>query len=115
VLGKSWEGFVVENIHSVLPNTVESYYYRTAAGAEIDLLLKFSHKEIWAIEIKNGTAPKIKSGFHQACDDIGATHKIVIHGGEDDFPLSHETNAMSLLSFMKRLTQHLSDSFLPQG
>jgi hypothetical protein len=110
VLGKSWEGFVIENIHSVLPNTVESYYYRTAAGAEIDLLLKFSHKEIWAIEIKNGTTPKVKSGFHQACDDIGAIKKIVIHGGDDDFPLAHETNAMSLLSFMKHLTQHLIDN-----
>ena len=114
VLGKSWEGFVVENIHSVLPNTVESYYYRTAAGAEIDLLLKFSHREIWAIEIKNGTAPKVKSGFHQACDDIGVTQKIVIHGGDDDFPLSHETNAMSLLSFMTHLTQYLNDNSPPQ-
>lgn len=114
VLGKSWEGFVVENIHSVLPNTVESYYYRTAAGAEIDLLLKFSHREIWAIEIKNSTAPKVTSGFHQACDDIGVTQKIVIHGGDDDFPLSHETNAMSLLSFMKHLTQYLSDNSQPQ-
>jgi len=108
VLGKSWEGFVVENIHSILPNTVESYYYRTIAGAEIDLLLKLSHKEIWAIEIKHGTAPKIKSGFHQACDDVNATRKIVIHGGEDDFPLPHKVQAMSLLSFMTYLSQYLS-------
>lgn len=107
VLGKSWEGFVIENIYSVLPNTVASYYYRTAAGAEIDLLLKFSHSDIWAIEIKNGTMPKIKSGFHQACDDVGVTQKIIIHGGDDDFPLSHETKAMSLLSFMKYITQSL--------
>jgi predicted AAA+ superfamily ATPase len=107
VLGKSWEGFVVENIHSVLPNTVESYYYRTAAGVEIDLLLKFSHKDIWAIEIKNGTMPKVTSGFHQACEDIGVTQKIIVHGGEDDFPLAHATKALSLLSFMKHLTQQL--------
>ena len=31
---QSWEGFVIENI---LSNGVESYYYRTAAGSEIDL------------------------------------------------------------------------------
>ncbi|MBL0011328.1 MAG: DUF4143 domain-containing protein [Nitrosomonas sp.] len=37
VLGKSWEGFVIENIFSVLPNQAEAYFYRTAAGAEIDL------------------------------------------------------------------------------
>ena len=40
VLGKSWEGFVIENIFSVLPNQAEAYFYRTATGAEIDLLLK---------------------------------------------------------------------------
>ncbi|MCY4099466.1 MAG: ATP-binding protein, partial [Rhodobacteraceae bacterium] len=38
ILGKSWEGFVVENIHSVLPRLAETYFYRTAAGAEIDLV-----------------------------------------------------------------------------
>lgn len=107
VLGKSFEGFVVENVHSILPNTVESYYYRTAAGAEIDLLLKLSYQEIWAIEIKNGTIPKVKSGFHQACEDIKVTEKIVIHGGEDDFPLSHETKALSLRSFMNYLVNYL--------
>jgi len=38
VLGKSWEGFVIENILSVLPSGTETYFYRTAAGAEIDLV-----------------------------------------------------------------------------
>ena len=39
VVGKSWEGFVVENILSILPGAAKAYFYRTAAGAEIDLLL----------------------------------------------------------------------------
>ena len=38
VLGKSWEGFAVENILSILPGRAETYFYRTAAGAEVDLL-----------------------------------------------------------------------------
>jgi len=107
VLGKSWEGFVIENIHSILPHTVKSHYYRTAAGAEIDLLLRFSYKDIWAIEIKNGTIPKVTPGFHQACDDVRATQKIVIHGGDDDFPLAFDTKAMGLLSFMHYLSDYL--------
>ena len=37
ILGKSWEGFVVENIHSVMPRLAETYFYRTAAGAEIEI------------------------------------------------------------------------------
>ena len=52
VLGKSWEGFVIENICSVLPRYAESFYYRTAAGAEIDLIIRLSSDEILAVEIK---------------------------------------------------------------
>lgn len=103
VLGKSWEGFVIENILSVLPNHVEAYFYRTAAGAEIDLLLKLSGKELWAIEIKNSVAPKIKKGFHLACKDIKATRKYVIYGGEDEFPIAKDTTVLSLKGMLVKL------------
>jgi hypothetical protein len=36
---------------------------------EIDLLLEFSRKEKWAIEIKR-TAPKLGKCFHIACEGI---------------------------------------------
>ena len=36
--GASWEGFVIEQIASLLPQNSELYFYRTNAGAEIDLL-----------------------------------------------------------------------------
>jgi len=105
VLGKSWEGFVIENIHSVLPNSAEKYYYRTAAGAEIDLLLKFSSKETWAIEVKSGVAPKITAGFHQACKDVKATQKFVIYSGTDEFPIKNNTTVISLKGLMNKISQ----------
>ncbi len=103
VLGKSWEGFVIENILSVLPNQVEVYFYRTAAGAEIDLLLKLSGKELWAIEIKTSVAPKIKQGFHLACKDVKATRKYVIYGGGDEFPIAKDTTVLSLKGMLVKL------------
>ena len=103
VLGKSWEGFVVENILSILPSGIGRYFYRTAAGAEIDLVLKISSTEIWAIEIKLGSAPKIKSGFHNACEDIQATQKFVVYGGNDEFPIKHDTTMISLQRLMNKL------------
>ena len=103
VLGKSWEGFVIENILSVLPNHVEAYFYRTAAGAEIDLLLKLSGKELWAIEIKSSVAPKIRKGFHLACEDVKATRKYVIYGGEDEFPIAKDTTVLSLKGMLVKL------------
>ncbi len=103
VLGKSWEGFVIENIISILPNSVESYYYRASSGSEIDLVLRISSKELWAIEIKYGIAPKIRPGFHQASEDISATRKFVVYGGCDEFPIEKDTTIISLPKLMEKL------------
>lgn len=103
VLGKSWEGFVVENIHSILPSRAETYFYRTAAGAEIDLVIKMPSSEIWAIEIKHGVAPKIGKHYSQTCDDVGASHKYILYGGEDEFPVGNNIKIISLPGLMERL------------
>ena len=103
VLGKSWEGFVIDNILSVLPIHIEPYFYRTAAGAEIDLVLKLSSRELWALDIKHGLVPQVKSGFHQAAKDINATKKFVVYGGDDEFTIKNETTVISLPGLMARL------------
>ena len=103
VLGKSWEGFVIDNVLSVLPNHVESYYYRTSSGAEIDLVLKLSSRELWAIGIKHGRVPQIKAGFHQAAEDIQATQKLIVYGGSDEFPVKKDTTVISLSKIMTRV------------
>jgi len=103
ILGKSWEGFVIENIHSMLPRRAETYFYRTAAGAEIDLVIQFSSSEIWAVEIKYGVSPKLNKYFSQICDDVGATHKYVIYGGDEEFLINQDVAVVSLSKFMKKL------------
>jgi len=103
VLGKSWEGFAVENVLSVLPGRAESYFYRTAAGAEVDLVIKMPSSEIWAIEIKYGVAPKIGKHYSQTCDDVGATHKYILYGGEDEFVVGNNVKIISLAGLMERL------------
>jgi len=103
VLGKSWEGFVVENIHSVLPRRAETYFYRTAAGAEIDLVIKMPSSEIWAVEIKHGVAPKIGKHYSQTCNDVGATKKYVVYGGDDEFPVGDDVTVISLLKLLDKI------------
>lgn len=63
VLSKSWEGLVIENMISALPSGIYPYFYRTSAGAEIDLLIEFNLDDYWAIEIKASRAPVLKKGF----------------------------------------------------
>lgn len=103
VLGKSWEGFAVENILSVLPSRAESYFYRTAAGAEVDLVIKMPSSEIWAIEIKHGVAPKIGKHYSKTCDDAGAVHKYILYGGDDEFAVRNDVKIISLSGLMERL------------
>jgi len=103
ILGKSWEGFVVENIHSVLPHLAETYFYRTAAGAEIDLIIKMPNAQVWAIEIKYGLAPKLGKHFRQIFRDAGATHKYVVYGGSDEYPIGEDVRMVSLPKLMEKL------------
>jgi predicted AAA+ superfamily ATPase len=49
-LGSSWEGFIVEQILGILPERWQAYFYRTGAGAEIDLVLFDSKHKPVAIE-----------------------------------------------------------------
>lgn len=103
VVGKSWEGFVLENILSVTPDGTQANFYRTAAGAEIDLLLRLSSTELWAIEIKKSSAPRLTRGFHQACEDVQASKKFVVYAGDDEFPIQHNTTVVSPVRLMAKL------------
>jgi predicted AAA+ superfamily ATPase len=63
VVGASWEGMLVENILDSLPATARPTFYRTSAGAEIDLVIEFNPKERWAIEIKRSLNDPSKQGL----------------------------------------------------
>ena len=97
VLGSSWEGFVIENLLSSAPERTLAGFYRTAAGAEIDLLLHLPGRvRPWAVEIKYGLSPKPGRGFHSACEDLQPERAWVVYGGRERFPLSDSVQAISL-------------------
>ena len=96
VVGGSWEGFVIETIVGSLPRRASWGYYRTAGGAEIDLVVDMGAGEIWAIEIKRSTAPSVSKGFHSACEDLKPKRKLVVHAGDESFPLARDIEAIPL-------------------
>ena len=106
VAGGSWEGFVIENILSVAPAGVIPFYYRTTHGAEIDLVLEFSGREKWAIEIKRSMAPAISKGFYLACQDIAPNKRFVVYAGQDKFPMGENIIAISLSGMMEELLKY---------
>jgi predicted AAA+ superfamily ATPase len=103
VVGGSWEGFVIENIMSVAPLNVQPFYYGTAGGAEIDLILEFSSTEKWAIEIKRSSSPSVSKGFYIACEDLQPQRRFVVYSGKDRFPLGDGITAIPLFELMQEV------------
>lgn len=96
VVGGSWEGFCIEALLAAAPDGTEPSFYRTSAGAELDLVLRLPDGNIWAIEIKRTTAPKVSRGFHTGAEDIKANRKLLIYAGERDVPMAEDVRAMPL-------------------
>jgi predicted AAA+ superfamily ATPase len=105
VAGASWEGFVIESLIATAPEGTRSNFYRTAAGAEIDLLLTLPGGGIWAFEVKRSTAPKVERGFHHACADLSPERRIVVYPGEEAFPLRDGIEVMSLAHACRALLE----------
>jgi len=96
VVGMSWEGFVIENLLSVLPWRSIPFFYRTSAGAEIDLVIEHADGSLWAIEIKRSLSAKVEKGFYIACEDLQPARAFVVHAGEDRYPVTNNIEAISL-------------------
>ena len=102
LVGASWEGFIIENLLSCLTIGSSAWFYRTSAGAEIDLVITQGNKK-YAIEIKRSLSPSLSKGFHLGCEDIRATHRFVVYSGKERFHLTKEVIAIPLIEMMKEL------------
>ena len=98
VVGKSWEGFVIEALIDAAGDRARPYFYRTAAGAEADLILEMTAQRCWAFEIKLSSAPKVDRGFHTAADDLAVERRILVHRGNETFPMRGGIEAMTLMA-----------------
>lgn len=98
VVGASWEGFIIENLLAAAPPRTTAGFYRTSAGAEIDLILELPGRHgTWAIEIKRGLSVAPSKGFHIARDDLQPARSFVVYSGSERYPLSEDVEAIGLL------------------
>ena len=93
----SWEGMVIENVLGGLLAGAQTSFYRTSAGAEIDLIIEFGAKDRWAIEVKRSIGnPAPSKGFYIGCEDLGAARQIVVYPGTERYKLNPKTEVMPL-------------------
>jgi predicted AAA+ superfamily ATPase len=97
VVGNSWEGFVVENLLAAAPERTQASFYRTVAGAEMDLVLELGGQHgLWAIEVKRSLAPVPSKGFHHARADLEPARTFIVYAGRDRYPLAEGVEVISL-------------------
>ncbi len=98
--GASWESFVLENVLNCVSDSWKCTYFRTTAGAEIDLVMANGQSDLWAVEIKRSATPSASRGYHTASRDIGATRKFIVYPGRKRYMSSAQTEVIGLLEFL---------------
>jgi len=100
-VGGSWEGFIIEQLLAQVPKA-KAYYWRTHAGAELDLLLFLKGRRI-GIEIKRADAPKMTPSMASALDDLDLHRLLVVYPGSIRYALRPRVEVMSLAQCMAEL------------
>ena len=99
VFGSSWEGIVIENVIVNMPGW-DYFFYRTATGDEIDLLLKKGN-QIIAIECKASDAPKVTKGFYRSLEVIKPNKTFIIAPTNDLYQIAENVTVIGLENFLK--------------
>jgi uncharacterized protein len=110
MVGASWEGFVIEQCINAAPTDWVAGFYRTSAGAEIDLIFERPDQSCWAIEIKRSVTAKPSRGFYEARQDLKPQRSFVVHADHRQFPLADGVESIGVMQMLGLLRQsHITD------
>jgi predicted AAA+ superfamily ATPase len=103
ILGASFEGFAMENILAFAKN-YEPSFYRTSAGAEIDLILRRGRRTL-AFELKSSSVPRVSKGFWNALEDISPDEAYVVAPVKESYPLKGDVMVSPLQEILAKLQE----------
>jgi hypothetical protein len=103
ILGASFEGFAMENILAFASN-YEPSFYRTSAGAEIDLILRKGRRTL-AFELKSSTVPRVSKGFWNALDDVSPDEAYVVAPVKESYPIKGDVMVSPLQEIIAKLQE----------
>ncbi len=103
MVGASWEGFVVENLMSVMPFHWQASHYRSHTDNEIDLVLERAGRRPWAVEIKSGNyvLPSLKA--RRALAELRPERAFQVYAGSVRHRLGSDYVALPLGDMMNEL------------
>lgn len=106
-LGASWETYVVEEIARVGGKAFEYTFFRTQAGAEVDLVLKTPSGKLAFVEIKYSTNPVPSKGFYSAAADLSPDFQYVVIPEGEIWERSQSVRVCGLKWFLQHEIQFL--------
>ena len=101
--GNSWEGFIIEQILGIMPEGWQPFFYRTGAGAEIDLFLINRKNEPVAIEVKYSASPRVSRGLLNALRDLSCKKVFIVYPGEESYPLGNNIYSLPVKDIIRIL------------
>lgn len=93
VVGASWEGWILEQIAQLIAPPWQLSFYRTASGAEMDVVAERGKQKI-GFEIKFASAPKLGKGFWSALSDLKLDRAYIIAPIDNGYPLANDVEVV---------------------
>ena len=87
--------FIIEQIIGQLDPNIIPYFYRTSAGAEIDIVLTKANKPFISIEVKRTLSPKVTKSFRNAINDLKTKNNFIIYPGNESYPIAKDIKVIS--------------------
>ena len=81
-------------------NRIETMFYRTHQGAEVDLVFTKGLTVVATAEIKYSNSPQLSRGNLQALEDLNAPVNFVVTPSSDDFLIKENIRVCSLKTFI---------------
>jgi len=92
--GASWETLALETVIATFPDW-EPFFYRTAAGTKLDLVLVRGNRKM-AFEFKASTTPQLTKGFWNGLNDLDIERAWIIAPIDDGYPLRNNVRVIPL-------------------
>ncbi len=103
LIGNSWENYVINQIRILKPDDYDMYYYRTHAGAELDLVLVKGLQPIVGLEIKFSGKPSMSKGFWNSIETLRTERNyILIPIHSEDFALNDRVTVCGFDVFFQK-------------
>jgi uncharacterized protein len=103
ISGTSWEGFALKNVvHCLNLRNDQCYFGATHNGADLYLFV-IKGKNRRGFEFKRTVSPRVTRSMQISIQDLNLETLLVIHAGDNSYPMSEKIHAVSLRRIWKDL------------